>query len=60
MEAADSSEMLVNLYLTIEWHLRRKFLQVNSPHSKCLSLKIVTLRFPCMMLQYALAAVKAD
>ena len=52
--------MPVNLYLTIEWRLRRQFLQVNSSHSKCLSLKMVTLRFDCMMLQSELTAVKAD
>ena len=60
MEAADSSETLVNLYLTIEWHLRRQFLQVNSWHSKCLSLQIVTQTFHCMLLQSELAVVKAD
>jgi hypothetical protein len=60
MEAADSSKMLVNLYLTVKWHLRRQFLQVNSSHNKCLSLKIITLRLHCMMLQSELTAVKAD
>jgi len=60
MEAAGSSETLVNLYLTIEWHLRRLFLQVNCSHSKCLSLKVITLRLHCMMLQSDLTAVKAD
>ena len=58
-EAADSSETLVNLYLTIEWRLRRQFLPVNSSQSKCLSLQMVTLTFHCMMLQSELAVVKA-
>jgi len=60
MEAADSSETLINLYLTVEWCLRRQFPQVNSSHCKCVSLKIITLRFHCMMLQCELTAVKAD
>jgi hypothetical protein len=59
MEAAGSSETLVNLYLTIEWHLRRRFLQVNFSHSKRFSLKVITLRLHCMMLQSDLAALKA-
>jgi len=60
MEAAGSSETLVNMYLTIEWHLRRLFLQVNCSHSKCLSLKVITLRLYCMMLQWHLTALKSD
>jgi len=38
MEAADSSETLVNLCLTIKWCLRRQFFQVNASSTKCLSL----------------------
>ena len=60
MEAARSSETLINLYLTIKWHLRRQFLQVNSSSTTCLPLKVITLLFPCMMLQSELTAVKAD
>ena len=60
METADSSETLVNLYLTIGRGLRRQFLQVNCSHSNYLSLKIVTLTFHCMLLQSELTAVKAD
>jgi len=60
MEAAYSSETLVHLYLTVKWCLTRQFLPVNSSHSKCLSLQIVTLTFHCMMLQSELTAVKVD
>jgi hypothetical protein len=60
MEAADSSETLVNVYLTIKWRLWRQFPQVKSTHSKCLSLKIITQRFHCLILQSELSAVKAD
>jgi len=60
MEAADSSETLVNLYLTFDCCLGRQFLPVNCSHSKCLSLQIVTLTFHCILLQSELTAVKAD
>jgi len=48
------------LYLTVKWHLRREFFQVNFSSTKCLSLKIITQTFRCMMLQSELTAVKAD
>ena len=60
MEAADSSETLVNLYLTVECRLRRQFLQVNCSHSNYLSQKIVTMTFHCVLLQSELTAGKAD
>ena len=59
-EAAVSSETLINLYLSVEWCHRRQFLQVKSSHCKSVSLKIVTLKFHCVMLQADLTAVMAD
>ena len=40
-------------------HLRRLFLQVNCSHSKCLSLKVITLRLHCMT-QSDLTDIKED
>jgi hypothetical protein len=60
MEAAGSSETLVNLYLTIEWRIRRLFLQVNCSHSKRFSLKVITLRLHSMMLQLDLTTINTE